>query len=127
MYAHSYYLLTEVEADAVYLSLNERDAGQWIENVKTGSLSFIQPLQTPRQRRVAMEALDLSTQVDVLFELGIPIMQLIERAHIIELQDVSFRVASVEDLIRLKEQRSDRSQTDEDDIRFLKGLLAEDN
>ena len=62
MYAHSYYLLTEVEADAVYLSLNERDAGQWIENVKTGSLSFIQPLQTPRQRRVAMEALDLSTQ-----------------------------------------------------------------
>ncbi|MFP4492066.1 MAG: hypothetical protein ACLFNZ_11365, partial [Spirochaetaceae bacterium] len=58
----------------------------------------------------------------VLFELGIPIMRLKEHARIINLGDLSFRVASIEDLITLKEQRSDKSFTDEEDIRFLENL-----
>ena len=67
--------------------------------------------------------IDIASQVDVLFELGIPIMRLKENSRIIELQDLSFRFASIDDLITLKEQRSDKSWTDEQDIRYLKNLM----
>ena len=69
-----------------------------------------------------MQTVDISSQVDILFELGIPIMRLKKNARLIQLQDISFRVAAIDDLIALKEQRSDKSWTDEQDILYLKNL-----
>ena len=97
-------------------------AGQWVEHTKSGSLSFVALHSEPQQSEVLMQTVDISSQVDVLFELGIPIMRLKENARLIQLQDISFRVAAIDDLIKLKEQRSDKSWTDEQDIRYLKSL-----
>jgi len=122
MYENSYYLITQVKEDALAVALNVEPAEQWIEQTKSGSISFVALHSVPQQPEVQMYTVDIASQVDVLFELGIPIMRLKENSRIIELQDLSFRVASIDDLITLKEQRSDKSWTDEQDIHYLKNL-----
>jgi len=125
MYESSYYLITRVKADTITIALTAAKAQQWVEQTKSGSISFVSLQSEPQQPDVHMQAIDLSSQVDILFELGIPIMRLKENARLIQLQDISFRVASIDDLITLKEQRSDKSWTDEQDIRYLKSLKDE--
>jgi predicted nucleotidyltransferase len=125
MYHHLYYLITNIDDAYVSLKLDPEAAKQWVEHTKSGSLSFLQFYSDPVRESVEMEKVDASSQVDILVELGIPIMRLLERANTIRLEDVSFHVASVEDLITLKKQRSDKSPADEDDIRFLQNLLDE--
>lgn len=122
MYSHSYYLVTDIHEKTVLIALDSEEAERWVEQTKAGSISFILPNNTPEHPAVPMENIDISSQVDVLFELGIPITRLKEHARLIQLQDVSFRVASIEDLITLKEQRSDKSPADEEDIRYLKSI-----
>ena len=122
MYRNSYYLVTSVDEDSVSIALTAEKATHWPEQTKSGSISFVLLHTVPDRNCVPMKHIDVSSQVDVLFELGVPIMRLKENAQVVTLQDFSFRVASIEDLIRLKEQRSDRTQTDEEDIRFLKSL-----
>jgi len=125
MYESSHYLITRVKADTITIALTAAKAQQWVEQTKSGSISFVSLQSEPQQPDVHMQAIDLSSQVDILFELGIPIMRLKENARLIQLQDISFRVASIDDLITLKEQRSDKSWTDEQDIRYLKSLKDE--
>lgn len=125
MYENSYYLITRVKADTITIALTAAKAQQWVEQTRSGSISFVSLQSEPQQPEVHMQAIDLSSQVDILFELGIPIMRLKENARLIQLQDISFRVASIDDLITLKEQRSDKSWTDEQDIRYLKSLKDE--
>ena len=122
MYENSYYLIRRVKADTITIALTADQAGKWVEQSKSGSLSFVALHSEPQQSDVHMQTVDISSQVDVLFELGIPIMRLKENARLIQLQDISFRVAAIDDLIKLKEQRSDKSWTDEQDIRYLKSL-----
>ena len=125
MYENSYYLITRVKADTITITLTADQAGKWVEQTKSGSISFVSLQSEPQQPDVHMQTIDLSSQVDILFELGIPIMRLKENARLIQLQDISLRVASIDDLITLKEQRSDKSWTDEQDIRYLKSLKDE--
>ena len=122
MYRNSYYLIRDMHEDAVSIALTEDDAERWLERTKAGSISFVMLSIVPQHERVSMDCIDVSSQVDVLFELGIPIMRLKKHARIVRLGELSFRVASIEDLITLKEQRSDKSFTDEEDIRFLENL-----
>ena len=122
MYSHSYYLVTDIREKTVFIALDSEEAERWVEQTKAGSISFILPYNTPEHPAVPMENIDISSQVDVLFELGIPITRLKKHARLIQLQNVSFRVASIEDLITLKEQRSDKSPVDEEDIRYLKSI-----
>ncbi len=122
MYRNSYHLITDVNDESVMVALSCREAKTWVSLNKAGSLSFISPMGIPSEKEIPMEQIDLSSQVDILFELGVPIMRLIRNSRTIQLQDISFRVASREDLITLKKQRSDRSTTDEDDIRYLESL-----
>lgn len=122
MYRNGYYLITNVGNDSVSIVLNLEKAQTWLTREKAGSASFIQLIASPESTEIPMEKIDLSSQVDILFELGIPIMRLIADAHLVQLGDLSFRVASREDLITLKRLRSDRSAVDEEDIRFLQSL-----
>ncbi len=122
MYEKLYYIITRVKADSITIALTADQAGRWVEQTKSGSLSFVALQSEPQQSEVHMQTVDITSQVDVLFELGIPIMRLKENARLIQLQDISFRVAAIDDLIKLKEQRSDKSWTDEQDIRYLKSL-----
>lgn len=122
MYKNSYYLITKLKEDSITVALNGKHAEQWVERTKSGSISFVSLYSVPQHSEVQLKSVDIASQIDILFELGIPIMRLKENSRIIELQDISFRVASVDDLITLKEQRSDKSWTDEEDIRYLKSL-----
>ena len=119
MYENSYYLITRVKSDTITITLTADLAGKWVKQTKSGSLSFVALHSEPQQSEVYMQTVDISSQVDILFELGIPIMRLKENARLIQLQDISFRVAAIDDLIQLKEQRSDKSWTDEQDISYL--------
>ena len=123
MYRNSYYLIRDVKEHTVDVALTKDEAESWVEKSKSGSISFILLHSVPEGNTVGMEAVDASTQVDFLFEPCIPVTKLLENARKIELQDLSFYVASVEDLITLKKHRSDKNQTDEDDIRYLENLI----
>jgi len=122
MYSHSYYLVTDIQEKTVFIALSSEEAERWVEKTKSGSISFIIPYNTPEHQAIPMDTINVSSQVDILFELGIPITRLKEHARVMQLQDISFRVASIEDLITLKEQRSDKSPVDEEDIRYLKSI-----
>jgi hypothetical protein len=123
MYSHSYFLVTDVGDDFIAVAPNPEEASGWIEKTKCGSISFFAVTRKPETSRVPMESIDISSQVDFLFELGIPIARLRKNAKTISLKEFEFPVASIDDLIVLKEQRRDKSETDEQDIRFLKNLL----
>jgi hypothetical protein len=125
MYRNSYLLINDVQDKSLTVALTYREAQEWVGIHNAGSLSFIIPVANPSGLEIPMEKIDLSSQVDVLFELGVPIMRLIQNSRMIQLQDISFRVASREDLITLKKQRSDKSPADEDDIRYLESLNEE--
>ena len=122
MYRNGYHLITEVRDDAVSIAANHTDAQTWLTLQKAGSASFIQPATASKSLELPMEQIDLSSQVDILFELGIPVMRLIANSRLVQLGDLSFRVASRDDLITLKKLRSDKSSVDADDIRYLESL-----
>lgn len=124
MYRLGYRLITAVGDDFLSTCPTAAEADDWIERQKPGSISFVE-CSKDESAEVPFERIDVSSQVDFLFELGIPSMQLRRRARQIEVSDLSFLVASIDDLIRLKEARPDRDAADEDDLRFLRGLKAD--
>lgn len=124
MYRVGYRMVTSVGDDSLSTCPTVAEADEWIERQKPGAISFIE-CSNDESAEVPFERVDVSSQVDFLFELSIPTMQLRRRARQIEVSDLSFLVASVDDLIRLKEARPDRDAADEDDLRFLRGLKGD--
>ncbi len=124
MYQLGYRLITAVADASVSVCSTPADARNWIERERPGSVSFI-AFAGETTSEIPIDDIDVASQVDFLFELTIPTMNLRKNARRIELPDLSFLVASVDDLIRLKEARSDRSAADEDDLRFLRALKGE--
>ncbi|MFP4432135.1 MAG: nucleotidyl transferase AbiEii/AbiGii toxin family protein [Spirochaetaceae bacterium] len=124
MYRLWYRLVTAVYDDSLSTCPTNREADEWIERQKPGSISFI-ICSKDESAQVPFERIDVSSQVDFLFELGIPAVQLGRNARPVEIPGLSFLVASIDDLIRLKEARPDRDAADEDDLRFLRGLKAD--
>ncbi len=123
MYEHDYCLVTSVENDSAYIQLSASEAKQWITGTKSGSTTFIGFESKPLRARVPLKNIDITTQVDYLFELSIPVMRLKERANKILIDDFFILVASAEDLLALKEHRQDKTSADYADIQFLKDLL----
>ena len=123
MYKHSCYLVTAVENDSALVQLSSLEAKEWIRESKSGSASFICCEQKPGIRGIPLKNIDITTQVDYLFELSIPVMRLKESAREIPMDDFFILVASIEDLLVLKESRKDKSSADYADIQFLKSLL----
>ena len=78
-------------------------------------MSLVMLKSAPRQDKISLQEIVIPSQVDLLFELGIPILRLAQ-AQTIEL--FTFKVASAEDLLTLKELRPDKTDADRDDIRF---------
>ncbi|TVR03721.1 MAG: hypothetical protein EA403_06335 [Spirochaetaceae bacterium] len=124
MYRLGYCLVTSVTETHAAVCSSAAAARAWIERESPGSASFVM-VAGEVASEVPLDHIDVASQVDFLFELTIPAMHLRKNARRIELPDLSFLVASVDDLIRLKEARSDRSAADEDDLRFLRALKGE--
>lgn len=122
MYSHGYFLVTKVEESLCELSLNPAEALAWIEREKAGSASFIRTGFSPENHKVEHRFVDAETQVDFLFELSIPFPRLRQNARTVTLKDLSFPVASPEDLLYLKRNRKEPDEADREDIRFLENL-----
>jgi len=123
MYANSYYLVQSLKPAHCILALTAEKAVAWIDREKVGSTAFIQTRSVPQKTEIANSEVNIASQIDFLFELAIPFPRLRQRARIVELEDVSFPVASPEDLLFLKKKRTDKDAADLEDIRFLQELL----
>ncbi|RKX79010.1 MAG: hypothetical protein DRP87_04715 [Spirochaetes bacterium] len=127
MYENNYYLITEVGNSSCSCALSADEADAWVEETRAGAVSFIELETKLLSKKIPHEKIDISTQVDFVFELGIPFTRLMGNARLIELKDTSFYVASPEDLLLLKEQRRDKTEADLLDIQFLKRLIKRKN
>ena len=116
-------MVTEVQSESALVKLDPGSAKNWIEETKVGSASLVQTKNPPNSDSVPFHEIIITSQVDLLFEPGIPIMQLMKNGVTVDLADVSFKTASVKDLLTLKRQRSNKTGADYDDIRFLEKLL----
>lgn len=124
MYKHSFYLVQSLKPAHCILALTSENAVAWIDREKVGSAAFVQTRTLPQQSKISNSEVNITSQVDFLFELAIPFPRLRQQARIVELDDVSFPVASPEDLLFLKKKRPDKDSADYDDIRFLQELLT---
>ena len=123
LYPRSYFLVTEIQANSVHIKRDLGEAKTWIEKSKAGSASFLQTRNPPNDDAVPFDEIIVTSQIDFLFELGIPMSRLAKSALSIELGDFSFKTASAQDLLLLKQQRKEKDEADYDDIRFLEKLL----
>jgi hypothetical protein len=124
MYGCGYFIVIEVRKDSAILGLTPVDAKKWVNDSKNGSMTFVGFRHAPKAESVLLTQIDLGTQVDFLFELGIPVMRLAERATKINFDKSELLVASPKDLLVLKEQRKDKTSADEADIAYLKEYIA---
>ncbi len=126
MYGHGYYLIVSVEDDCARVQLTPTEAKSWIEDEKSGSATFVGFGKKTLHECIPLIDIDITTQVDYLFELSIPVTRLKERAKKIPMEDFFILVASIEDLIVLKENRKEKTNADYADIQFLQNLLRKD-
>ena len=125
MYEYGYCLVTGVENDSARICLSTDEANQWIIDTKSGSTTFIGFGKTQLSARVSLQEIDITHQIDYWFEPGSPFMRLKKNAKKVTIDDFIFLVASVEDMLALKENRPDKTGSDYTDIQFLKDLLWE--
>ena len=134
MYDLGYLLVTAVDEAHASLASTRGGAQRWIARANPGSLSFVAaPADRPsddqgdagaaQQLRVRHDQLDITSQVDFVYELPVPFPRLLSRARPVRLGETTVMVASPEDLIALKELRADRSAADDADIAYLRSLL----
>ena len=123
LYSRSYYLITQVDADRATIALDAVAAAERVESEKAGAMSLAKLRYLPRKESIPLEEILAESQVNVFFEPGVPIARLAANAQTVELPDVSFRVAAVEDLITMEERRPDGSEAEGEDLRFLRRLL----
>ena len=125
MHGNRYHFVTGLDERHAYVCLSGDEAGAWIEGARPSSLTFVGFDKPPSDRLVPLGDVDVTTQVDFLFDLSIPYARLRERAQTVRLDEVSFLVASPEDLLQLKLERKDKSPADRADIEFLRELLRQ--
>jgi hypothetical protein len=119
MYTHGYYLIAEIKNDKALLLLSAPEAGNWVESVKAGALTFISVPEKPVESLYPVQKINVSTRMDFLFEAGIPIMKLKKNSKVIPLDDFEILLASMEDLLTLKEQIKNKTEADYADIEYL--------
>lgn len=125
MYNHGYYLVAEIKSSHAFLLLSVQEAMNWVESSKSGAITFVSipESEKPAEPPYPLHRLDASTQVDCLFEPGVPIMKMKKNAIVIPLDDFKILLASKEDLLVLKEQLTIKTEADYADIEFLKKLI----
>jgi len=126
MYKNNYYLIEKVFPDNALVALYPEDAAGWVENSKAGSMTFITLKKQPKNATVPLSDIDITTQIDLLFELSVPIIKMKQRAWETTIDNVKILIASKEDLLVLKQNRKDKSPADYADIAFLENLIKED-
>jgi hypothetical protein len=123
MFENGYYLATEADEKKVYFCTAEDEASQWIEDHNPGSMSFFyfeDSLTTPS---VPISEVDITTEIDCVYEISIPFTQLYNNGTRIALEEIEIVIAAPEDLLYLKEQRTEKTTSDYADIEYLRTML----
>ena len=126
MYENNYYLVKDVSKDSAVIAQFQKDAADWVENKKAGSMTFIALDKQPKTGAVQLKDIDITTQIDFLFELSIPIIKMKQRAWEVTINKEKILIASKKDLLVLKQNRKDKSSADYADIAFLKSIIKND-
>ena len=124
MYKHGFFMVTSVDENNAYVQIGPKQASEWIDSSGMSSMTFVEVGEQLSGNAVPLTKIDITTQVDFLFDLSVPFMRLMERASMVQVDDFSIQLASAEDLLRLKSAREDKTGADFADIEFLKELLA---
>jgi len=125
MYELSYALVVGVDDKSARFAPTRSVARAWVDRENPGSLSFvIAPIDMAGDTMIVVEhrIISIESQVDFLYELPVPYPRLKLHARSMEVAGHPMLVAAPVDLIALKQDRSDRSSTDDFDIAFLQGL-----
>ncbi len=117
MYHHNFCLAASAGKDGVTLCPSEKSANRWTDQSRTCALSFIYMGGHMARVQMAYTEIDITTQVDFRFALGIPFVRLKQAATFIETAGIPVRVASREHLLVLKELENPPNA---EDIAFLK-------
>ena len=130
LYARDYVIVSSVNDRSAGLLSSIPEANRWIEAYHPGSLTFVaRPMgfRTGSSREVPHHAIDIESQVDVLYDLAVPFGRLFHEACTISIGEVTVRYAAAHHLLQLKEARTDRSGADDADIAFLRELPDRDD
>jgi hypothetical protein len=127
MYSHGFLLITGVDKRVALVESSPEAALTWAERTKPGSLTLVQAALSPSQTSIPLDSIDITTEVDFLFDLAIPFPRLKQHARMFPMDNFTILVASIHDLLILKESRQDKSSADITDIRFLKDLLGSED
>lgn len=127
MYRHGRVLVRDVGESSVTVLGSTDVADAWIDSALPGSLTFV-ALPDGRSTgdftaRIPHSEIEITTQVDLLYELAVPYVRLRERARSISLAGVEAIVAAPADLLAIKRAARERTADDEADIAFLERLL----
>ena len=135
MYDLGYALVTRVDKAVAHLAPTCAAAERWVNRANPGSLSFVAAPPELRSRleseaaedslAVEHSSIHIESQVDFIYEPPVPFPRLKARAKTVDLGGSGALVAAPEDLIALKEARSDRTSDDDSDISYLRKLLAD--
>ncbi len=123
MYRAGYLLVTGVDDQWAYVHQQPQEAVAWLEQSSVASMTFVQVSPRSSGASVPLHCIDITTQVDYLFDLTVPIMRLKERAQAVRLDDFTILVAAPEDLLLLKKDRRAKTAADYADIQFLENLI----
>ena len=123
MYGKGYYLIKKVTEENATIAMFPENADDWVNENKSGSMTFIFLKEKPNENQIPFSKIDITTQIDFLFELCIPIIKLKQRAWKTKIDDIEILVASIEDLLTLKKNRPDKTSSDLVDIDYLQKLL----
>ena len=126
MYACGYALVTWLGDTYVRTQVEPDPAREWIEGTRPSSLTFVERPAGQDGTRLPLAAVDVTTQVDFLYDLCIPFPRLKQHAMEVSMGEFTILLASAEDLLALKENRSDKTSADEADIAYLKEQIALD-
>jgi predicted nucleotidyltransferase len=123
MYGSGFLLITSVSDRSIHFQPSPDSALAWAEQSRPESLTFVEARLPPGASTLPTEAIDITTEVDFLFDLVVPFPRLREHAREVRVDDLPALIASVEDLLILKESRREKSAADLADIQFLKEHL----
>ena len=70
MYDHGYYLATSADDENVNVCLSSDFASEWVENSKTGSMSFFCLDERSSMIQVPISSIDITSEVDFLYDVS---------------------------------------------------------
>jgi hypothetical protein len=124
LYQTGYKVVTTSSASRVHLLPTATRAIDWIEETGTSSATLVQADNVDGLGDLPVERVQTDTQVDLVFDLPVPIMRLRARARTFALDDIELRVACAEDLLELRRRRPRITLSERREMAFLQGLIS---